>query len=72
MIESSCLISAKFSCCILMIDSCFSHAMKNCALSKAPVRYIFPLWLLASGYSNERDVFDKMVKLTNMLVEPRA
>jgi hypothetical protein len=41
MIESLCLIFAKFSCCILMIDSCFSHAMKNCALSKAPLRYIF-------------------------------
>jgi hypothetical protein len=40
MIESFCLISAKFSCCILMIDSCFSHAMKYCALSKASLRYI--------------------------------
>jgi hypothetical protein len=39
MIESFCLISAKFSSCILMIDSYFSHAMK-CALSKAPLRYI--------------------------------
>jgi hypothetical protein len=36
MIESLYLTSAKFSCCILMLDSCFSHAMKNCALSKAP------------------------------------
>jgi len=41
MIESLCLISAKFSCCILMLDSCFSHIMKNCTLSKAPLRYIF-------------------------------
>jgi hypothetical protein len=28
MIKSLCLISAKFSCCILMIDSYFFHAMK--------------------------------------------
>jgi hypothetical protein len=42
---------------ILMLDSCFSHAMKNCVLSKAPLRYIFSLWLLASENSNERDFF---------------
>jgi hypothetical protein len=42
MIESLCMISAKFPCCILMLDSCFSHAMeKNCALSKASLRYNF-------------------------------
>jgi hypothetical protein len=40
MIESLFMISAKFSCCILMIDSYFPHAMK-CALSKTPLRYIF-------------------------------
>jgi hypothetical protein len=40
MIESLCLIFAKGSCCILMIESCFSHAMKYYAQSKAPLRYI--------------------------------
>jgi hypothetical protein len=40
MIESLCLISAKFSYYILILDSCFSHVMKECALSKAPLRYI--------------------------------
>jgi hypothetical protein len=40
MSESLRLKSAKFSCCIVMIDSCFSHAMKYCALSKVPLRYI--------------------------------
>jgi hypothetical protein len=40
MIESLCLVFAKFSCCNLIIDSSFSHAMKYCALSKAPLRYI--------------------------------
>jgi hypothetical protein len=29
--------------CILILDSCFSHAMKNCALSKAALRYFFSL-----------------------------
>jgi hypothetical protein len=72
MIESLCLISTKFSCCILMTDSYFPHAMKMCTIQGSPKVHYFPLWLLASGYSNERDVFDTMVKLTNMLVEPRA
>jgi hypothetical protein len=26
-----------------MLDSCFSYAMKNCSLSKAPLRYFFVL-----------------------------
>jgi hypothetical protein len=47
--------------------------MKYCALSKAPLRSIFFLSdLLLLEILNKRDVFDKMVKLTNMLVEPRA
>jgi hypothetical protein len=32
MIESLCVISAKFSCCILMINSYFPHAMKMCTI----------------------------------------
>jgi hypothetical protein len=75
MIESLCLISTKFSCCILTIDGCFSHAMKNCALSKAPLRYNF---FLSNFYLLEilmREIFfffAMMVKLTNSLVEPRT
>jgi hypothetical protein len=58
MIESLYLISAKFFMCILMLDSCFSHAMKNCALCKVPLTYIFfILWFLASENSDERDFF---------------
>jgi hypothetical protein len=73
MIESLCLISAEFSGCILMIDSCFSHAMKYCALSKALLRYIIFLSdFLLLKILNKRDVFDKIVKLTNMLVEPKV
>jgi hypothetical protein len=30
--KSSCLISAKFPCCIYLIDSCFSHVMKICII----------------------------------------
>jgi hypothetical protein len=58
MIESLCLISAKFSCCILMIDSYFPHAMKMCTIQGSPKVHYFPLSLLASENSNERDVFD--------------
>jgi hypothetical protein len=36
MIESLCMISAKFSCCILMIDSYFPHAMKMCTIQGSP------------------------------------
>jgi len=56
----------------LMIDSYFPHAMKMCTIQGSPKVHHFPLWLPAFENSNERDVFDKMVKLTNMLVEPRA
>jgi hypothetical protein len=57
MIESLCLISAKFFCCILMIDSCFSHAMKKlCTIQSSPKVLFFSL-ILTSGNSNERDFF---------------
>jgi hypothetical protein len=36
MIESLCMISAKFSCCILMIDSYFPHVMKMCTIQNSP------------------------------------
>jgi len=58
-----------------MLDSCFSDAMKNCALPKAPLRYIFfTVWFFASENSDERVFlfFAKIIKLTNSLVEPRT
>jgi hypothetical protein len=51
-------MSAKFPM-HLMLDSCFSHAMNN-------VHYPRLLKILM------RQIFCKMVKLNNMLVEPRA
>jgi hypothetical protein len=36
MIESLCMISAKFSYCILMIDSYFPHAMKKYTIQDSP------------------------------------
>jgi hypothetical protein len=55
MIESLCLISAKFTCCILMIENCFSHAMKNCALSRAPQGTFFYSLIFAFENSDKRD-----------------
>jgi hypothetical protein len=66
MIESLCLKSAKFSCCILMIDSCFFHAMKYCALSKAPLRYIIFLSDFLLLEILMRDVFDKMKDMSKI------
>jgi hypothetical protein len=63
---------AKFSCCILMIDSYFPHAMKICTIQGSPKVFIFLSDFLLLEILNKRDVFDKMVKLTNTLVEPRA
>jgi hypothetical protein len=34
------MISAKFSCCILMTDSYFSHAMKICTIQDSPKVHI--------------------------------
>jgi hypothetical protein len=71
MSESLCLISAKFSSCILMINSYFPHAMKMCTI-KAPLRNVIFLSDLLLLKILMREMFlDKMVKLTNMLVEPR-
>jgi hypothetical protein len=56
-----------------MIDSYFSHAMKNCALSKAPLSYIlFFLFDFEHLKILMRDFFAKMVKLTNSLIKPRT
>jgi hypothetical protein len=72
MIESLCMISVKFSCCILMIDSYFHHAMKMCTIQDSPKVHLFLSDFLLLEILNKRDVFDKMAKLTNILVEPRA
>jgi hypothetical protein len=56
----------------LMIDSCFSHEMTPCTIQGFPKVCIFLSDLLLLGTLNKREVFDKMVKLTKMLVEPRT
>jgi len=60
MIESLCLISAKFSCCILMIDSYLPHVMKMCTIQGSPKVYFFLSDFLLLKILNKRDVFDKM------------
>jgi predicted membrane protein len=54
-----------------MIDSGFSHVMTSCTIQGSPKVCTFLSYLLLDTL-NKRDVFDKIVKLTNMLVEPRA
>jgi hypothetical protein len=58
------MISAKFSCGILMIDSYFPHAMKMCTIQGSPKIHLFLSDFLLLKILNKRDVFDKMVKLT--------
>jgi hypothetical protein len=41
--ESSCLISAKFPCCIYLIDSYFPHAMEMCTMQGSPKVHFFSL-----------------------------
>jgi hypothetical protein len=55
-----------------MLDSYFPHAMKMCIIQGSPKVHLFLSDCLLLEILNKRDVFDKMVKLTNMLVEPRA
>jgi hypothetical protein len=64
MIESLCMISAKFSCGILMIDSYFPHAMKMCTIQGSPKVHLFLSDFLLLEIINKRDVFEKMAKLT--------
>jgi hypothetical protein len=64
MIESLCMIFAKFSCCILMIDSYFPHAMKMCTIQDSPkVHLSFSDFLLLEILMREMSLI-KMVKLT--------
>jgi len=46
--------------------------MKMCIIQNSPKVHLFLYNFLPLEILNKRDVFDKMVKLTNMLVEPRA
>jgi hypothetical protein len=70
-VENISLTYAKFSCSLL-IDSCFSHVMIICTIQGSSKVHYFLSDFLLLKIINKRDVFDKMVKLTNMLVEPRT
>jgi len=65
-------ISAKIFLYMQKLDSFFSHAMKMYTIQDSPKGTSFLSNLLLLGTLNKRDVFDKMVKLTKMLVEPRT
>jgi len=56
----------------IYLPSYFPHAMKMCIIQNSPKVHLFLYNFLPLEILNKRDVFDKMVKLTNMLVEPRA
>jgi hypothetical protein len=71
-VENISLTYAKFCCSLFMIDSCFSHVMTPCTFLGSPKVCIFLSDFLLLGTLNKRDVFEKMVKLTKMLVEPRT
>jgi len=55
-----------------MIDSYFPHAMKMCIIQDSLKVNLFISNFLLLEILNKRDVFDKMARLTNILVEPRA
>jgi hypothetical protein len=55
-----------------MLDSYFPHEMKMCTIYGSSKVHIFLSEFLLLEILSKRDVFDKMVKLTNMLVEPRV
>jgi hypothetical protein len=54
------------------LDSYFFHAMKMCIFQGSPKVHIFLSDFLLLEILNKGEVFDKMVKLTNLLVEPRT
>jgi hypothetical protein len=70
-VENISLTYAKFSCSLFIIDSCFSHGMTSSTIQGSPKVCIFLSDILLLGTLNKREAFDKMVKLTKMLVEPR-
>jgi hypothetical protein len=53
------------------LDSYFLHAKKMCTFQGSPKVYLFLFDFLLLEVLNKREVYDKMVKLTNLLVEPR-
>jgi hypothetical protein len=61
-----------FFCSLVMIDSCFSHEMTSCTIQGSLKVCIFLSDLLILGTLYKREAFDKMVKMTKMLVEPRT
>jgi hypothetical protein len=71
-VEIISLTFAKFSWSLFMLDSCFSHVMILCTIQGSPKVHLFFLRLLVPRNYEKRDFFVKMVKLTNMLVEPKA
>jgi hypothetical protein len=54
------------------MDSYFPHAMKMCTIEDSPKVHLFLSDFLLLEILNKIDVFDKMTKLTNMLVETRT
>jgi hypothetical protein len=49
-----------------MLDSYFLHVMKMCTIQGCPKVHPFPLRPFNSENFYEKDVFDKIVKLTNV------
>jgi hypothetical protein len=72
MVENISLTYAKFSYSLFMIDSCFSHKMTSCTIQGSLKECIFLSDILLLDTLYKREVFDKMVKLTKMLVESRT
>jgi hypothetical protein len=72
MVENISLTYEKFPCSLVMIDSCFSHEMTSCTIQGSLKVCIFLSDFLILGTVYKREVFDKMVKLTKMLVELRT
>jgi hypothetical protein len=72
-VENISLTYARFSCSFFMIDSCFSHEMTPCTIQGSLKVGIFLSDLLLLHTLNKKEVLDKMVKLTKMLVnlEPK-
>jgi len=71
MIESLYLNICQVLLCIYMLDSYFPHVMKMCTIQGLPkVHFFFSNFLLLKILM--REIFFKMVKLTNMPFEPRA
>jgi hypothetical protein len=67
------MISAKFSCGILMIDSYFPHAMKMCTIQGSPKVHLFLSGFLLLEILLREMFLIKMVKLTTcyLNLEPK-